>query len=109
MWSHERLVSWGRDLSTVTIALEAGFHEDRVVVRVDGRVVHDAHGVSTRMQVGLAETVSAQVEGACTVEVELPDRDVRGSVGVEAPVNVRVSVLGSVLRLEATADPLFYA
>jgi hypothetical protein len=97
---------------TLTIALEDGFVDDHVIVRVDGTVVLDEEHVRTRTQTGLAQLVevpAATADGR--VEVTLPGRALSTTVDVDprqAP-NVRVSVRGGELVAGATATPLRYA
>jgi hypothetical protein len=69
-------------MAVLHLALEEGFHDDEVVVAVDGDELL-RRSLSTRMQIGLAEAVDATVEpGPHTVAVS-----VRG-VGAEIPVEV---------------------
>ena len=69
--------------SVLHIALQEGFYEAHVVVDVDG-ARHELHGLTTRMQIGLAETLDLAVPtGQHTVTVELPDRRQRASIDVD--------------------------
>ena len=100
-------------MRTLSIALEDGFVDDRVVVTVDGTVVLDEEHVRTRTQTGLARLVEAQVAatGDSRIEVTLPARGLHATVRTDtgrAP-SVRVSVRGDRLAATASAAPLFYA
>ncbi len=99
-------------MRTLTIALEDGFVDDHVVVRVDGDVVLDEEHVRTRTQTGHARLIEARTAAAeYRVEVELPERGLRTTVRADprlAP-NVRVSVRGDGLEAEAGTAPLFFA
>lgn len=65
------------------IALQEGFFEARVVVAVDG-TRHEFHGLTTRMQIGLAETLDLEVSaGLHSVTVQLPDHRQRESIEVD--------------------------
>ena len=69
--------------SVLHIALQEGFHDAHVVVDVDG-ARHEFHGLTTRMQISLAETLDLTVPtGTHTVSVELPRRRQRASVDVD--------------------------
>jgi hypothetical protein len=48
-------------MTVLHIALEEGFSDDEVTVGVDGREVLHREAVSTRMQVGLADSADATV------------------------------------------------
>jgi hypothetical protein len=98
---------------TLSVALEDGFVDDRVVVTVDGTVVLDAEHVRTRTQTGLARLVQAPAAtaGDSRVEVTLPARGLHATVRTDAgrAPNVRVSVQGDRLTATASTTPLFYA
>jgi hypothetical protein len=100
-------------MRTLTIALEDGFVDDRVVVTVDGKVVLDEEHVRTRTQVGLARLVEAQTAaaGESRIEVTLPARGLHATVRTDAgrAPNVRVSIQGDRLAATASTAPLFYA
>jgi len=62
-------------MPTLHTALQEGFTDDEVILRIDGREVFHQSGVKTRLQIGLAATHEAQVTpGPVSVEVELPAR-----------------------------------
>jgi hypothetical protein len=98
---------------TLTIALEDGFVDDRVVVTVDGKVVLDEEHVRTRTQTGLARLVEAKTAAAgdSRIEVALPARGLHTAVRTDArrAPNVRVSIQGGRLAATASPAPLFYA
>ena len=100
-------------MRALTIALEDGFVDDRVVVTVDGKVVLDEEHVRTRTQTGLARLVEARTAaaGESRVEVALPARGLTATVRADAAraPNVRVSVEGDRLTATASTGPLFYA
>lgn len=75
-------------MAQLQIALHGGFADDKVVVHIDGREVYRREDVTTRMQLGLADSFT----------VELPQRP----AGVPAGTPTRVSV--SVRGIEGTAD-----
>lgn len=62
-------------MPTLQVHLREGFEGERVVVVVGDRTVLDAPDVRTRMQLGLAQIVEAEVPDApTTVRVEVPGR-----------------------------------
>lgn len=96
----------------MAIALDEGFTDDHVVVRVDGDVVLDDEHVRTRTQTGHARLLERRTAAAnCRVDVVLPDRGLRTTLRTspaQAP-NVRVSVYGDRLVASASDTPLFFA
>ena len=89
-------------MPTFKIDLQEGFDGDRVVIRVDGRPVYDKQGVSTRMQIGLADSVQVETGSEAELAVQLPDKGLEGTVKlfVEETPNVGVSVEGEVVRFK---------
>jgi len=62
-------------MPTLHTALQEGFADDEVILRIDGREVFHKTGVKTRLQIGLAATHEEPVNsGPVSVEVELPAR-----------------------------------
>ncbi len=93
-------------MGTVVVALEHGFVDDHVVIRIDGRVVLDAGHVTTKNEVGLAGSVATEITGDCLVEVVLPRRQVQNSRYAELGelTYVRVSVVDRALVLTPTVE-----
>jgi hypothetical protein len=93
------------------IDLREGFSGDTVVVRAGGRELLRREGVSTDYSVGLAASLELDVpEGVPEVEVELPERGIRGA----APVPPGAAVLACAVSPEgrltcsALAEPPLY-
>jgi hypothetical protein len=98
-------------LATLHIALQEGFSGDRVIVRVDGAEIANRPTVSTRNQIGLAETVEVEVPtGELLLEVELPTRALREStrVVVEGTTYVGASVEDGHIRLITQREAFRY-
>ena len=85
-----------RLVSDLRLYLTEGFAGDRVVVSVNGKVVFDRPGITTKKVYGLAEELQpVQIPGdGAKVEVSLPERnlattfDVNLSKGSHVPVAV---------------------
>lgn len=99
-------------MKQLTIDLQDGFEDDTVVIEVDGREVYRKAHVRTRQQIGLADTVVAEVAGPRPrVEVRLLER--RLALKLE-PALESVAFLGVSLgrdgRLESreSAEPFGY-
>ena len=82
-------------MALLHIALQEGFVEDTVAIRVDGREVYQETNVRTRFQIGYADSIDLNVEG-CTVNIEVavPSRSLSESfvLMVSAPIYVGVSI-----------------
>jgi hypothetical protein len=57
------------------IALQEGFADDRVSIDVDGREIYSKDGVTTRTQIGLADSIDTTHDaGPATIEIRARDR-----------------------------------
>jgi hypothetical protein len=100
------------DKRLVSVALEEGFLNDRVRVRVGDREVADLAGVSTRVQIGLARTLEVELgAGEQMLTVDLPDKQLTASVSLAAAAYVGVSVGngGDTLAIRSGEAPPGYA
>ena len=98
-------------MPTLHVALQEGFKNDRVVVRVNGAEVANRPEVTTRNQIGLAEAVEVDVPtGDASVDVEVPARQLRGSVHVtiEGKTYVGVSIERGQLVLRPQREAFGY-
>ncbi len=89
-------------MSALKLMLLDGFADDEVVVRIDGRETAHREGVTTKLLLGKAESVRAEVpSGGVTVEVEVRSRDARAETIVDARTDATllVSLEGGELRL----------
>ena len=98
-------------MGMLKVALEEGFEGDAVVVEVNGRPVYDSGGVSTRMQIGLADSFEVPVEeDQAVLEVSVPSQGVTGRF--EAPVadrmHVGVSLQDGELVFRSSKEPFGY-
>ncbi len=89
--------SLSRDVEAVSLhlALQNGFLDDEVVVRVNGNEVFRKQGVKTRTQVGLADTIEVGIEhGRARIEISLPARDIAEALEIDVtkPTYIGVSV-----------------
>jgi hypothetical protein len=98
-------------VSTLHVALQEGFLNDRVVVKVNGAEIANRPDVSTRNQIGFAEAIEVEVpDGAAQVEVQVPTRGLAGTVGtyVEGKTYVGVSIEGDQVRLRQQREAFGY-
>lgn len=98
----------------INIALEEGFLGDHVRIEVDGRLLADLDGVSTRVQIGLARSVEAEIrDGERTLMVALPARHLAKDIplGSEPPPYVGISLVdgGQGIAVRTGDAPMGYA
>lgn len=71
-------------MNEITIALQEGFRDDEVIVRVDGREVFRGEHVRTRTQIGLARKIPVEAPaGPAVVTVELPARRLKAELRID--------------------------
>jgi hypothetical protein len=77
------------------IALQDGFDQDTVVVRVNGQEVFNTPGVTTRLQLGVARAFVVDApEGLIDLQIVLPLKNVSESLRLQVshPLHVGFSV-----------------
>lgn len=86
-------------MPTLHVALEEGFDHDEVRILVDGVEVYRKQDVSTRLQIGLADSFDVDVGSgpAVGIDVALParQREQHLTVAVQAPMFLGISLDGS--------------
>ena len=99
-------------VANLHIALQDGFDDDTVEVRIDGRTVYRRVGVTTLTQISRADAFDVEVDGPANVEISLPGRNVSTVVSVpERPAGtyLGVSVLRDALVHRLSEEPFGYA
>lgn len=98
------------DTHTLTVALQDGFEDAAVVVRVDGDDVLREDAVTTDVRIGLARSVEVSVGALpATVEVDLPRAGVSGATTVEAgALYLGVSVRDGAVVFRRSSEPFGY-
>jgi hypothetical protein len=77
----------------IHLALQDGFDNDEVVLRVDGSEAYRGEGVTTRTQISLAADMQLDVpERPFGLEVDVPTRSVRETVQIDPNANPNVTV-----------------
>jgi len=62
-------------MAKLTIDLQDGFSNEKIVVSIAGRVIFQQENLSTRTQIGLAASFSHELaEGSVSLDFLLPDR-----------------------------------
>jgi hypothetical protein len=71
-------------MPTLHIALQEGFSNDDVVVRVNGHEILRKSGITTRPQIGYADSIERELPpGRVTVEVSVTSRNTSSSEVIE--------------------------
>ena len=98
-------------MTLLHIAFQEGFQDDTVQVRVDGREVTQMEHVTTRTQIGLADSFEMDVqEGMMEVEVLVPSKALskRITLPVSNAVYLGVSVDDRGLIHRVSEEPFGY-
>lgn len=94
------------------IALQEGFLDDTVEIHVDGREVFRKEGVTTRLQLGKADSFETTLEGdPATVRVTLPAKDVSETIvvpEVSSTVYLAVSIENGKVGHRISSEPFGY-
>lgn len=93
------------------IALQDGFDDEPVIVRVGGAEVLRREDVRTDPRIGVAYAFDVPMpQGGATVDVELPRRGVLGSTRLEsgAASHLGVSVRNGAVHFRASPAPFGY-
>jgi hypothetical protein len=95
-------------MPTLHVALQEGFASDRVVIQVNGAEVASRPAVTTRNQIGFAESIEVEVPaGTTAVHIEVPTQSLSSSaqVQVEGTTYVGVSIQGGSLNFQQQREP----
>jgi len=77
----------------INVALQDGFEDDDVVLRVDGDEAFRAEGVTTRTQISHAGDTQLDVpDRPFTLEVEVPTQDVRTALQLDPHTQPNVAL-----------------
>ena len=93
------------------VALQDGFENDTVVVRVNQQQVYSSENVSTDYRISLAASFDVpRPEGPVRVAVELPRRGLSNSIVVElsGTAHIAVSLLEAKIDFKVSDTPFGY-
>jgi hypothetical protein len=99
-------------MTSLTISLEEGFSNDTVVVAVNGVEHYRRDGVSTKLQVGVADVFEVEAaDGEVSIEVALPVRGLTGHLRTDTTeaLFVGVSAESGALRFRHSTHAFGYA
>jgi hypothetical protein len=98
--------------STLTIALQDGFENDSVVVRVDDAVVIQQTGVRTDQRIGLAYAIDVPLpDRPAIIDVQVPTRSLgaRHELSPATATSVGISLLDNEIVFRSSPTPFGYA
>jgi len=98
-------------MGTLRIDLQDGFDNDDVCIKVNGREVYHHRDVTTKLLLGLADTIETKAEdGSAVVEITVPTRKLSRTdkVDVKGDTYVGACVQRGGLRLLVSSTPFGY-
>jgi len=93
------------------VALQEGFDNDNVVIRLNDEPIYESAGVTTDLRIGRADAVDVPLtDGRLRLIVSLPDRHMSAAVVVQGTdaVYVGVSVEGDTVEFTVSDQPFGY-
>ena len=99
-------------MTTIRIALQDGFEDEAVVIKVAGKEVFKQENVNTKRQIGKAASFEVEVEaGPTTIEVSLPMKDLSENIAlkVSGKVYLGISVVNGRIEHRTSSEPFRYA
>jgi len=87
------------------VALQEGFDNDDVLIRLNDEPIYESTGVTTDLRIGRADAVEVPLgDGRLRLSVTLPDRDISGSLVVQGTDTIYVGVSVKVDAVEFTVS-----
>lgn len=99
-------------MTTIRIALQDGFEDETVVIKLNGKEVFNQEHVKTKRQIGKACAFEVKSEsGLANVEVTLPSRKLSDHISVKVAdeVYLGISVVNGRIEHRVSAEPFRYA
>lgn len=99
-------------MALLYVDLQEGFADDTIILRVNGKEVFSGERVTTRLLLGLADSVKTEVEkGLVTIEARVETRGIAKTIrlNVSADTYVGVSVVNDRIEHLVSGKPFGYA
>ena len=99
-------------MTTIRIALQDGFEDDSVVIKVNDKEVFKNESVKTKRQIGKAASFDLEVnEGATNVEISLPLKKLSETIDlkVSGEVYLGISLVEDRIEHRISSEPFRYA
>jgi len=93
------------------IDLQNGYSNDLVVIRVNGKEVFRKNGVTTKLLLGVADSIQLEVSDMLAkVDVDIPSKDLSEtmSLRLSAPTYLGISVIGGQIAYMINKEPFAY-
>ena len=98
-------------MALLHIALQEGFEDETVVIRVAGKDAFRKDNVRTKLQIGLADSFDTNVEeGPVSIEIEVPSKGLSRSIELQVPntVYLGVSIIAGKIEYKISHEPFGY-
>lgn len=99
-------------MPTLRIALQDGFEDDTVVIKVNGDEAFKQENIKTKRQIGKAASFELEVEeGPTSVEVSLPLKNLSETIAlkVSGEVYLGISLVRDRIEHRISSEPFRYA
>ncbi len=93
------------------IALQDGFRNNTVLMRLNGKRIYRKNNLKTRTQIGLADSVELETdEGPASLEVSLPQERIVGSIAfvLKSVTYIGVSIIEGEVQFKVQNVPFGY-
>ena len=101
----------GGNIVALYIDFQEGFLDDTVVLKVNNEEVFNKKHVSTSPLLGLAESLTTDIEsGYIIIEVNVPTKGIGQTMVLEimADIYMGISIINDVIRYEVKKEPFGY-
>src|SRR2546422_7280448 len=98
-------------MAQLHIAMQEGFEDETVVIRVAGREAFRKDNVKTKLQIGFADSFEMNVEeGSVSIEIDLPKKSLSKSIELQVPntVYLGVSIIAGKIEYKISPEPFGY-
>ena len=98
-------------MAQLHIALQEGFEDETVVIRVAGREVFRKDNVRTKLQIGFADSFEMDVEeGSMSIEINLPAKGLSKSTELQVSpmVYLGASLIAGTIEYRISREPFGY-
>lgn len=98
-------------MALLHVAMQEGFEDENVVIRVAGKEAFRKDNVRTKLQIGFADSFEMNVEeGPVTIEIDLPSKSLSKSIElqVQNAVYLSVSIIAGKIEYKISPEPFGY-
>ena len=98
-------------MALLHIAMQEGFEDENVVIRVAGKEAFRKDSVRTKLQIGFADSFEMNVEeGPVSIEIDLPSKSLSRVIElqVQNAVYLGVSMIAGKIEYKISHEPFGY-